>query len=143
MPLRLPAIGLLSAVLMVMSSAHAQTAPAATAPASTSTAAPVADDLIQLNFPENVELKVLVDYVAKRLGTNILYDEQIAGKKVTIASPAGISTAALPALLRSVLELKGFALVASDAPGWLKVVPAGQAGGDVAVEFVPVKNADA
>ncbi|MDQ3439338.1 MAG: hypothetical protein M3478_03200, partial [Planctomycetota bacterium] len=143
-PLPPPAILLLLTVVLVApSSACGQTAPAATAPAATSTAGPATEDLIQLNFPENVELKVLVDYVARRLGTNILYDEQIAGKKVTIASPAGISTAALPALLRSVLHLKGFTLVASDAPGWLKIIPAGQAGGDVAVEFVSVQHADA
>src|SRR5689334_16370714 len=67
--------------------------------------------LITLNFPENFELKVLVDYVAQRLSLNILYDEQIASKRITLKTPAEIPKSSLLGLLESALKMKGLALV--------------------------------
>lgn len=91
---------------------------AASAPASR----PAADDMIQLTFPANVEVKVLVDYVSKRLGMNILFDESIGAKRVTISSPAKIPKESLVGLLQSVLKMAGLAMVDGDQPGWKKIV---------------------
>jgi len=79
---------------------------------------------IVLNFPENLELKVLVDYVSKRLGINILYDEQIANRRVTIEAPQSIPESSLLGLLESALKMKGLALVDGGEPGWKRIVPA-------------------
>ena len=84
--------------------------------------APAADDLIQLNFPENLEVKVLVDYVGKRLGMNILYDEVTLKKRVTLAAPVKVPKDSLLGLLESVLKMTGLALVDADQPGWKRIV---------------------
>lgn len=86
------------------------------------------DPLIELNFDENVELKVLVDYVAKRLGINVLYDEQVGNKLVTIRSPGQVPKSSLLGLLESVLRMKGLVLVDADQPGWKRVVMVGEMG---------------
>ena len=111
-------------------------------PAPGANAAP-GDALIELNFPADVELRVVVDYAARRLGWNILYDEQINNKKISLAAPARISADALPALLESILRAKGFTLVDADAAGWKRVAPAGEPAGPVGVRMVPARHADA
>jgi type II secretory pathway component GspD/PulD (secretin) len=81
--------------------------------------------MVQLNFPEEVELRILVDYVSTRLGVKILYDEQIANKKVSIKSPGPIPADSLLNLLESVLKMKGMALVEGDVKGWKRIRPSG------------------
>ena len=84
--------------------------------------------MIELAFSENVELKVVIDYVAKRLDMNVLYDEQVGGKPVTIKSPGPVPRSSLMGLLQSVLRMKGLVLVDADEPGWKRVVIVGEMG---------------
>jgi general secretion pathway protein D len=86
-------------------------------------ASPPGPAMVQLNFPEEVELKILVDYVSKRLGVKILYDDQIANKKVSIKAPGPIPADSLLGLLESVLKMKGLALVDGDVKGWKRIRP--------------------
>ena len=51
-----------------------------------------ADDLIALNFPESVEIKVLADYVSRRLDLNIIYGEDVGAQRVILRTPARISS---------------------------------------------------
>lgn len=83
---------------------------------------PAQQELIQLNFPDNVELKLLLDYVSERLNTNIIYDEQQAAQRLTIRAPAAVPKSSLLTLLQSVLRQKNMMLVPADTPGWLKLV---------------------
>lgn len=80
------------------------------------------DPMIELKFDENVELKILVDYVAKRLDINVLYDEQVGNKLVTIRSPGQVPKSTLLGLLESVLRMKGLVLVDAAQPGWKRIV---------------------
>lgn len=82
-----------------------------------------ADAPIQLNFPENVELKLLVQYVSDRLGLNFVYDEQALNQRVTIRAPAPISRSSLLGLLESVLQMKGLTIVDAEQAGWKRIVP--------------------
>ena len=82
------------------------------------------DPLVTLNLPENVELKTLVDYVSQRLGINVIYDESLAGQKVTLKIPTPIPRSSLMGLLDSALRAKGFTLADGDQPGWKRVAPA-------------------
>ncbi|WP_428940626.1 secretin N-terminal domain-containing protein [Fontivita pretiosa] len=82
------------------------------------------EPLILLNFPENLELKLFVDYVSGRLGINIYYDEQAINQRVTIKSPAKVPQRSLLPLLQSVLQMKGLVLADSEQPGWKRIVPA-------------------
>ena len=81
-------------------------------------------ELIQLSFPESVEIEVLVEYVSKRLNLNIFYcSDALAKKRVTISSPAQVPKESLLTLLESVLQMSGFALMEGDQPGWKKIIP--------------------
>ncbi|QNN23143.1 hypothetical protein HED60_12975 [Planctomycetales bacterium ZRK34] len=77
--------------------------------------------LITLNFPEPVPLKVFAEYVAKRLDINILYDEQIESRKVTITAHTAVPASSLMGLLESALKMKGMALVDAEQPGWKRI----------------------
>ncbi len=80
--------------------------------------------LISLNFPENMPLKVLVDYVAERLKVNLLYDPQLISKRVTIKAATKVTEDSLLGLLESVLKMNDLALVDADQPGWKRIVAA-------------------
>jgi general secretion pathway protein D len=80
--------------------------------------------MISLDFPPNLELKVLIQYVGDRLGINFIYDEQDVSQRITIVSPAQISKDSLLGLLESSLKMKGLVVVDGDQPGWRKIVPA-------------------
>ena len=84
--------------------------------------APAEKDMVQIALPENVEIKALVEYVSKRLGVNILYDENVGRKRVTISSPTKIPKDSLMGLLQSVLKMSGLALVDAGQKGWKKIV---------------------
>ena len=86
---------------------------------------PQAPQTVRLDFPENVELKLVVDYVATTLGLNVLYeDELLANKRVALRAAGPIARDALLGMLRTVLRSRGLALVAAEQPGWVKIVPA-------------------
>jgi len=111
------------------------TAPGAVPP----TQAPAAEtptetgDLIQLNFPQTVELQVLIEYVSKRLGINIIYDETLAKTRVSVLSPAKIRKDALLPLLQSVLEMANLEVLDTSQPGWKTI------GRKATVQFAKVK----
>ena len=78
-------------------------------------------EMIALNFPDNVEVGTLIDYVSRRLGINILYQDPIGKGRVTLRTPAEVPKEALLDLLRSVLRLDDLSLVETGRPGLLKV----------------------
>lgn len=85
------------------------------------------NELVGLNLPENAPLKVLLDYVSQEFGLNILYEETVAGQRVTIKAPARMPKSAVIPLLESVLKMRGLAMVDADQPGWKRIIPLAQA----------------
>lgn len=81
------------------------------------------EGMIRLNFPENTEVKVLIEYVSQRLGMNIMYDEKVGKKRITMMSPAEVPRGSLLGLLRSVLKTSNLVLRDADQPGWKEIVP--------------------
>jgi len=79
-----------------------------------------------LNFPNEIELKVLVDYTSQRLGVPILYDSQHVNKKVNIRAPGKIPASSLLGVLESALKMNSLALVDADVDGWKRIVQASQ-----------------
>ena len=79
-------------------------------------------NLVQLNFPESFEVKMLIDFVSKRQGLNILYDDSLVHRKVTVISPSKIPQDSLMDLLQCVLKTTGLALVDADQPGWKRII---------------------
>jgi type II secretory pathway component GspD/PulD (secretin) len=78
--------------------------------------------MVRLNFPPEVELRTLADYVGGRLGIKILYDEEIANKKVSLRVPGEVPVESLLSVLQSALKMKGLMLVEADTPGWKRIV---------------------
>ena len=101
------------AVLLALALLGAR-APAADAPQA-------APGRVVLNFPENVDLKVLIDYVGKRLGVNFLYDEQYGNLRVTIKAPTAVPADSLMTLLDSALRMRGLIMSATDVPGMMTI----------------------
>lgn len=85
--------------------------------------APPAGDRVQLDFPDQVELQAVVDYVAASLGLNVIYDDEALRKKVALRVAEPVPKAALLGVLRTVLQSRGLALIETDTPGWLRIVP--------------------
>lgn len=95
-------------------------------PRSTGSEAPptaVSEANVKLTFPDQTELTLLVEYVSKRLGIKILYDEQVAGKRITVKAPNEIPASSLLNVLESALKIKGLALIDADVAGWKQIVP--------------------
>jgi general secretion pathway protein D len=112
----------LSAVMLVVCIASIRPV-TAQEPANPAAVAPE-QGMIKITLPPETELKTLIDFVSLRLGVQILYDETIAGKRLSINAPQPIPAETLLELLKSALKMKGFALVDADVKGWLRVVPA-------------------
>ncbi len=96
-------------------------APGQTHPATAPATAPAAPEMIALNFPDDVEVGTLIDYVSRRLGINILYQDPVGKARVTLRTPAEVPKGALLGLLQSVLRLNDLSLVDAGGPGLLKV----------------------
>ena len=81
------------------------------------------EEMVRINFPQEIEAKAFLDYVSERLKINILYDQEVANKKINVRAPEQIPVSSLLSVLESALKMKGLALVAADAPGWKRIVP--------------------
>ncbi len=86
-----------------------------------------AGEQVYLDFPENVELKIVVDYVAATLSLNVIYDETQLNKRVALRVSEPISKDSLLGLLQTLLRSRGLALVEAEEPGWLRIIPAERA----------------
>lgn len=78
--------------------------------------------MIQLNFPPNMEIRVLAEYVGRRMGVNILYDDAVGRKRVTILATTKIPEDSLVGLFQSVLKQADLQLIDAEQPGWKKIV---------------------
>ncbi len=84
------------------------------------------EEMVQLNFPQEIEVETLVEYVSERLQISIFYDEAISGKRITVRAPKKIPVSSLLNLLQSALRMKNLALVDAGTPNWYRIVEANQ-----------------
>jgi len=101
-------------------------AAAAAAPA-TGAEAPGGRRMISINLPEEVDLRVFLDYVSKRTGKTFLFDEKFRNVRVTLLAPVSIPEENLFSLLEAMLEYEGWALEPA-GDNLIKVRQAGEAG---------------
>lgn len=80
------------------------------------------EQMVKIEFTEDVELRALVDFVSSRLSVNILYDETTLNKTLTIRAPQEIPLKSLLGLLQSAVRMKGLMLADADTPGWRRIV---------------------
>jgi type II secretory pathway component GspD/PulD (secretin) len=86
------------------------------------------EELVQLNFPNEIDLEVLVEYVSQRLQLKILFDEAIANKKIRIRTTGDIPVDSLMQILQNALKMKDMTMVDADVKGWKRIIPAAQLG---------------
>lgn len=104
---------------------------------------PVGDELIRLNFSENVPLTTLIVLVTERLNLNIMYDQTQVAREITLRTPSLIPKGALLDLLRAVLAAHDLILEETAVPGLLRIVSAQEMAnmarfeGDPALTVVP------
>ncbi|MBX2852949.1 MAG: hypothetical protein KTR15_14535 [Phycisphaeraceae bacterium] len=84
------------------------------------------EELIRFNLPENVSLKVLADFIGQKLDLNIVYDQQLNGRTVTIKAPNALPASSLRQLLESMLQINGMVLIETDVKGVLRITQAAQ-----------------
>jgi type II secretory pathway component GspD/PulD (secretin) len=86
------------------------------------------EELVQLNFPNEIDLEVLVEYVSELLELKILFDEAIANKKIRIRTTGDIPVNSLMQVLQSALKMKDLTIVDAEVQGWKRIVPVAQIG---------------
>ena len=117
----------------------------------------MADELISVNF-DQVDIRIMLKTVGEITGINFIVDEKVKGK-VTVMSPTKVRIGDLYQVLESVLDVQGYAAVASG--NFVKIVPRTEAikrnlqvryGGNpanipitdtVVTQIIPLKYADA
>ncbi|MBI3995641.1 MAG: hypothetical protein HY349_06670 [Nitrospirae bacterium] len=95
--------------------------------------------LITLDF-NNVDLPVFVKFVSEIVGKNFIIDERVRGK-VTIFSPTKISVDKVYQVFQSVLDIKGFAAVASG--DMVQILPASDVPTERNINVYYLENASA
>lgn len=114
-------------LLVLASSAEHSAAPAIAIDRSMQARAQDAEEeLIQFNLPENTSLKVFTDFVGQKLGLNIVYDQQLNGRSITIKAPNAMPASSLRQLLESMLKINGMVLVETDVEGLLRITQSSQ-----------------
>ena len=81
---------------------------------------------VKLNFPESFPLKMFIDYMGERYGTNYIYDQTVASRLVTVKAPSPIPVDSVPTLFESLLAISGFALVPTEVPGTVRIEQVGE-----------------
>src|SRR3990172_1903029 len=96
------------------------------------------DNKITINLVD-VDISTLVKFISELTGKNFIYDERLKGK-ITVIAPSRLSTDEAFNLFTSLLELKGFTLIATGNA--YKIIPsamARQSGTEIVRETEKVK----
>lgn len=82
-------------------------------------------ETVTIDYPETLPLEALVDYVSRTLDVQVLYGDELRGKEV-ILRPGHIELprSRLMDFLRSVLAVRGLAVVEDEIAGFYRIVPA-------------------
>ncbi len=102
---------------------HAQTRPRRPVKSKPRNVTNTDGNIITINYPNAVDLTVFTDYVSRTLDLKIIYTDELKSQEV-IFRPGEIQVPRdqLLDLLRSMLKMRGLALVAGEMDGWLQVV---------------------
>ena len=82
---------------------------------------PAQPGMVSLNFPEQLDLVVLIDYIGKRQNINFIYSKQTAAKKVTIKAPAAVPADSVMDLFAGILQMNGLVIVETEVPGTVRI----------------------
>ena len=100
------------------------TGPSATTPRTGAVLPPPAPGNVQLNLAGTVSLSQLVEALSRIIDTRFLYSANLAGRQVTVYTPAELPEDAIPILLGSLLKAENLAVVPSEVEGWKRIVDA-------------------
>jgi type II secretory pathway component GspD/PulD (secretin) len=74
-------------------------------------------------YSEDMELKVLIQWVGLRSGINFIYDDQAVNQRITIILATKVPADSWLGLLQSALKMHGLIIVDGDQPSSKKVLP--------------------
>ncbi len=103
---------------------------------------------VELDVPDSMPIRLLVDLVAAELQLNLLYDDELQGT-VALRQHTTVTRAELYNILERSLQLKGFSLLEVE-PSWKLVIPASRvpqwaefgAESMMAIERISLQHAD-
>ncbi|MEM6691227.1 MAG: secretin N-terminal domain-containing protein, partial [Planctomycetota bacterium] len=79
------------------------------------------EDTLRLTLQGKVSLTDFIDYVARRLNLQILYDESLREENINLIAPDPIPVDALPELLQSILINEGLIVSDTDKQGFKRI----------------------
>ncbi len=80
-------------------------------------------DTVTINYPDELPLAALVEYVSQTLDLKILYGDELQGKKIILRPPSiTLPRARLLDLLSSALRVEDLAIVEDDLQGFYRIV---------------------
>ncbi|MEM0924522.1 MAG: secretin N-terminal domain-containing protein [Planctomycetota bacterium] len=79
------------------------------------------EDTLRLTLQGKVSLTDFIDYVARRLNLQILYDESLREKNINLIAPDPIPVDSLPELLQSILINEGLIVSDTDKQGFKRI----------------------
>ncbi len=80
-------------------------------------------DVVAVDYPDELPLDALVDYVSQTLDLRIVYGSELQNQRVTLRpGHFELPRDRLLDLLRSVLQIRGLTLVETDLPGFYQVI---------------------
>lgn len=102
----------------------------------------LSDDTVVINCPDQIELRVLVDYTGKALGIHFIYGEELANKRVELRpSPIELPKKHLLNLLVSLLRVRDLAMV-EESPSLYRIVQTEQTARNVRIFLAAGSTAD-
>jgi len=74
-------------------------------------------------LPKEVEISLLLDLAKQHLGLNLLYDDSIRGKRISMLAQRSVTQDELRKLLETALAIKDLVLIPMEVDGWFRVAP--------------------
>lgn len=76
---------------------------------------------ITLSLPKEVEISVLLDLASQHLGINLIYDQAIRSKRISVLAQDSVTPAELQELLETALAIQDLVIVPTKVEGWFRV----------------------
>lgn len=98
--------------------------PTVTAPAAEATVNP--DEVLELSLPDNMDVRVFVEYVGQKLHLKFIYNNTLTGP-ITIRPNQKVRVGELYDLLENSLNVVGFSMIRLPKSDWILIVPTANA----------------
>lgn len=79
------------------------------------------EEMMTLNLPDDLTVRLLIDYISKKEGLNFIYDPGMLNASVQLKAPNKLPASAMRTLLESVMRMRGLTIVDTEIEGLKKI----------------------